>query len=257
MRALLIASPFLALALYGVASKAAGGDGLMHWTYTSDEASGGGSSGPQSTRNFAVGKFDAVALEGSDEVRVVPGAAMSVSATGPAADLDKLDIRVEGNALKIGRKKGNWSVGWRNSRGVVVTVTTPTLLGAAVNGSGDMTVDQVDTETFQAAVKGSGNLDLTSVKAKRVEFAVDGSGNLNASGTTDSAQIAVGGSGDFDANGFTATRAQIAVRGSGNASMSVSGDAAIAVSGSGDVDVQGTDRCTINKSGSGEANCRL
>jgi hypothetical protein len=35
MRALLIASPFLALALYGVASTAAGGDGLMHWTYSS------------------------------------------------------------------------------------------------------------------------------------------------------------------------------------------------------------------------------
>jgi Putative auto-transporter adhesin, head GIN domain len=257
MRALLIASPFLALALYGVASNAAGGDGLFSWTYSSDDAPGGGSGGPQSTRSFAVGKFDAVALEGSDDVRVVPGAAMSVSATGPAADLDKLDIRVEGNALKISRKNGSWSTGWRNSRGVVVTVTTPSLMGAAVNGSGDMTVDRVDTETFQAAVKGSGNLDLTSVKAKKIEFAVDGSGNLNASGIADSAQIGVGGSGDFDAKGLTAIRAQIAVRGSGNASMSVSGDAAIAVSGSGDVDVQGTDRCTINKSGSGEANCRL
>jgi Putative auto-transporter adhesin, head GIN domain len=257
MRALLIASPFLALALYGVASNAAGGDGLMHWSYSSDDASREGA-GPESTRSFAVGKFDAVALNGSDEVRVISGPVMSVSATGAVSDLDKLDIRVEGNALKIGRKSGSWSTGWRNrSRGIVVTVTTPTLLGAAVNGSGDMTVDRVDTETFQAAVKGSGNLDLNSVKAKKLEFAVDGSGNLNATGTADSAQIAVGGSGDFDAKGLTATRAQIAVRGSGNASMSVSGDAAIAVSGSGDVDVQGTDRCTINKSGSGEANCRL
>jgi Putative auto-transporter adhesin, head GIN domain len=248
MRALLIASPFLALALYGVASNAAGGDGLMHWSYSSDDTSHEGS-GPESTRSFAVGKFDAVALNGSDEVRVISGPVMSVSATGAVSDLDKLDIRVEGNALKTG---------WRNrGRGIVVTVTTPTLLGAAVNGSGDMTVDRVDTETFQAAVKGSGNLDLNSVKAKKLEFAVDGSGNLNATGTADSAQIAVGGSGDFDAKGLTATRAQIAVRGSGNASMSVSGDAAIAVSGSGDVDVQGTDRCTINKSGSGEANCRL
>lgn len=257
MRPLLIASPFLALALYGVASNAAGGDGLMHWSYSSDDSSREGS-GPESTRNFAVGKFDTVALNGSDEVRVIPGPAMSVSASGPASDLDKLDIRVDGTALKISRKPGSWSTGWRNrGRGVVVTVTTPTLLGAAVNGSGDMTVDRVDTEVFQAAVKGSGNLDLTSVKAKRLEFAVDGSGNLNATGTADSAQIAVGGSGDFDAKGLTATRAQIAVRGSGNASMSVSGDAAIAVSGSGNADIQGTDRCTINKSGSGEANCRL
>jgi hypothetical protein len=254
MRALLIASPFLALALYGVASNAAGGDGLLHWSYSSDDAPGGGS-GPEATRNFAVGKFDAVALDGSDEVRVVAGPAMSVSATGAASDLDKLDIRVEGNALKIGRKKSSWSMGWRN-RGVVVTVTTPSLFGVAVNGSGDMTVDRIDAETFQAAVKGSGNLNLSSVKAKTIAFAVDGSGNLNATGTADSAQIAVGGSGDFDARGLTATRAAIAVRGSGNASMTVSGDATIAVSGSGDVDVQGTDRCTINKAGSGEASCR-
>lgn len=257
MRALLIASPFLALALYGVASKAAGGDGLMHWSYSSDESESRESSGPESTRSFAVGPFDAVTLNGSDDVRVIPGSTLAVSATGPADELDKLDIRVDGNTLKISRKPGNWSIGWRNHRAIVVTVMTPGLKGAAVNGSGDMTVDRVDTDMFQAAVKGSGNLDLTTVKAKRLEFAVDGSGNLNASGTADSAQIAVGGSGNFDANGLTAMRAQIAVGGSGNASMSVSGDATIAVSGSGDVDVQGTDRCTIRKSGSGEANCRL
>lgn len=250
MRALIFAAPFLALAVWGVASKAMGGHHHLSFSSSDD-------SGPASTRRFATGPFEAVSLEGSDDVRIIYGPAAAVSATGSAKDLDRLDIRVEGNMLKIGRKPGDWEIGWHHggAKSPVVTVTAPLVKSVAIAGSGNMTIDRVDTDAFQAAIAGSGDMELTSVRAKSLDLAVRGSGNLNAHGTAEAAKIAVAGSGDIDAEGLTSTRASLSAAGSGNVSATVSGDAAIAVTGSGDVDVKGTDRCTITKSGSGEANC--
>ena len=98
MRTVLMILPFLALAACGTANS------------ESREA------GPSESRNFAVGAFNAVSLEGSDNVRIVPGGNVSVSATGSQRVLDALDIRVDGNTLKIDRKRssGGWS--WRRRR---------------------------------------------------------------------------------------------------------------------------------------------
>jgi Putative auto-transporter adhesin, head GIN domain len=255
MRALLIASPFLALALYGVASNAAGGDGLMHWSYTSDDASPEGS-GASSTRSFAVGPFNAVSLEGSDNVRVLRGATISVTATGPQAVLDRLNIRVERNTLKIDRKSGrsNWLRG--NYGSAMITVTMPAITAAGVAGSGDMTVDRADGDSFGAAVEGSGNLRVDAVAVKRAQLAAEGSGDLTISGTTADASMAAEGSGNINARGLVSQRATIAVEGSGGIGATVRERATIAVEGSGNVDVTGTDNCAIMKDGSGEARCR-
>ena len=238
MRALLIASPFLALAVWGVATNA------------SDRR------GSDSTRSFAVGAFEAVSLEGSDNVRVVRGSFAPVTATGKASALDELAIWVESKTLKIARKPARgWSMGWNNDDEVTITVTVPDVRAVAVVGSGNMTVDKVDRDAFSASVAGSGDLKIAALRARSVVFGVTGSGNLDAAGNAQDAQMNVRGSGDVDARGLSSTRATIAVAGSGNLGTTVTQSATIAVSGSGDVAVRGTDRCAITKSGSGEATC--
>jgi Putative auto-transporter adhesin, head GIN domain len=238
MRAFLIASPFLALAVWGVATNA-----------TDRLAS-------SEKRSFAVRAFDAVSLEGSDNVRVVRGPLAPVTATGKASALDKLAIRVEGNTLKIGRKPGRgWSMGWNSDGDVTVTVTVPDVRAVAVAGSGNMTVDRVDRDVFSASVAGSGDLKIAALRARSVVLGVTGSGKLDAAGSVQNAQMNVRGSGDVDAMGLASARATISVAGSGNLGTTVTESATIAVSGSGDVAVRGTDRCAITKSGSGEVTC--
>lgn len=237
MRNVLIALPLLALAACGAAN-----------SESRDR-------GPDGTRSFAVGPFDAVSLEGSDNARVVRGPALSVSATGPQRVLDLLNIRVERNTLKIDRKSGrtNWLRG--DYRGAMITVTMPMITAAGVAGSGDMTVDRADGESFGAAVEGSGNLKVTSITVKRAQLAAEGSGNLTIAGTANDAAMAAEGSGNIDARGLVTQQATIAVEGSGDISATVRQRATIAVEGSGNVDVTGTDNCSIVKEGSGEARC--
>jgi hypothetical protein len=211
--------------------------------------------GPDGTRSFALSGFESVSLEGSDNVRVVRGPAISVTATGPQAVLDLLNIRVENNTLKIDRKSGrtNWLRG--DYRGATITVTMPAISAAAVAGSGDMTVDRADGPAFVAAVEGSGNLRVAAIAVKRAALSAEGSGNLIISGAANDATMAAEGSGNIDARGLFSQRATIAVEGSGDINATVRERATIAVEGSGNVDVKGTDNCAIVKDGSGEARC--
>jgi Putative auto-transporter adhesin, head GIN domain len=237
MRNALITLPFLALAACGAAN------------------SESRDTGQNGTRSFAVGAFDAVSLEGSDNVRVVRGDTISVTATGPQAVLDLLNIRVERNTLKIDRKSGrsNWLRG--DYRGATITVTMPVITAAGVAGSGDMTVDRADGNAFAAAVEGSGNLKVASVTVKRAQLAAEGSGNLTIAGSTGELSMAAEGSGNIEARGLVSQRATVAVEGSGGINATVRERATIAVEGSGNVDVTGTDNCTIIKEGSGTARC--
>jgi Putative auto-transporter adhesin, head GIN domain len=210
---------------------------------------------PAGSRTFAVGAFDAVSLEGSDDVHVVHGPATSVVAEGSPATLDKLDIHLDGRTLKIARKRSSWGMSWSKDKGALVTVTVPSIIAAAVAGSGDMSIDRVDGDAFDASVAGSGGLRLAAIAVKRAKLSVTGSGDLMAVGTADDATLSTAGSGDIDAVRLASRRVTISAIGSGNVEAAASEGATISIAGSGDVNVRGTDKCSISKVGSGEARC--
>jgi Putative auto-transporter adhesin, head GIN domain len=214
-----------------------------------------GVSGPAGTRTYAVSAFDAVSLAGSDNVRVVRGPAASVSASGPAKELDRLDIRVDGSTLKIGRKRESWGMNWSGGPGVTVTVTTPGINRAAIGGSGDMTIDKVSGERFEGSIGGSGDLELADAQVTRAELSLAGSGNIRIAGRATNAEMSIAGSGDIAAERLASQTAEISVAGSGNVRAAATGKAKISLVGSGDVTVKGTKDCEVSKIGSGEARC--
>ena len=91
MRALWIASPFLALALWGVASRA-----------TSQ-------SGSDARKSFPVASFDAVSLDGSDDVRVVRGATASVTASGRFSTNSIFASWAPRSKSVVNRAAGRWA----------------------------------------------------------------------------------------------------------------------------------------------------
>jgi hypothetical protein len=211
--------------------------------------------GPAGTRSFAPGAFTAVSLEGADDVRVVTGAVAGVTATGPEAELAKLDIRVEGSTLKIGRKRESWGMNWSNSKSVTVTVTTPGITAAAIGGSGNMSVDKVRGDAFRGSIGGSGNLDLADVDVLRASLSVAGSGDARAVGKAAAIDVSLAGSGDIDATRLDSETADISIAGSGSVRAAARKSAKISLVGSGDVEVKGTTDCAVSKTGSGEAKC--
>lgn len=231
-------------------------------------------SGRTETRPVAVALFDKVELKGPDTVIVRVGASPGVSMVGDAAVLDTLEAVVEDGKLVVRRKGRGWNVSGPRDR-ATVTVTVPRLVAASVGGSGEMTVDRVDSELFEAAVGGSGDLRVDDVRAGKLEAAVGGSGDLkldriasdsvdmaiggsgsiDAAGRARSVRAAIAGSGDIMASRLEADTAAVSVAGSGNANVHARDTAKITVVGSGDAVVAGAARCETRKMGSGSVRC--
>lgn len=208
------------------------------------------------TRNFATGAFESVSLEGPDAVRVVRGSPASVVASGRTDVLDRLDIRVEGGALKIGRKRENgWRMDYRDDNGATIVVTTPLLRGASVAGSGNMDVDRGEAPEFAASVAGSGDLSIGTVTARQADLSLAGSGDLRIAGRAERVELSIAGSGNADASRLAGATASVSIAGSGNARVAARQSADVSIVGSGDVDIAGTRNCKVSKLGSGEVRC--
>ena len=207
------------------------------------------------TQNFPVGGFTKVSLGGSPDVVVTVGGAPSVRAEGDAERIGRLDIRVDGDELKIETKRGNMGM-WNHGNGrVTVYVTVPSLAAASIGGSGDMKIDKVQSGEFAAAIGGSGDMQIGQLQANGTNFSIAGSGGITAAGKAQSATMAVAGSGDLDLANLEVQSASVSVLGSGNAAVKATGSASVNVMGSGDVTITGGGKCETHKMGSGDVRC--
>jgi hypothetical protein len=85
------------------------------------------------------------------------------------------------------------------------------------------------------ALNGSGQLYLDDVKQDELTIAINGSGGVRGNGEVDSLNLAIAGSGDADLGALNAKRLRAVIAGSGNARVAPEDDADIAIVGSGDV----------------------
>jgi hypothetical protein len=235
-----------AMLLAGLAFTAACSAGAQSGEGGATVAGGGASS-----RNFQVGGFDRINLSGSPEVRVAVGGQVSVRADGDAADLERLEIAVVDNELRIGMRPGNWTM----HRGIVIHVTVPALQAASLNGSGDINIDRVQGPAFAATVGGSGDLDVRQLRVGNASFNLTGSGGIRAQGGAQRTNASLNGSGDLSLSGFETADATVALIGSGDIALRATGSAAVQLTGSGGVTIAGGARCTIAKTGSGDVSC--
>lgn len=208
--------------------------------------------GPMVTRQFPVsGAASGLDVRGSDDVHVMRGPRLAVSATGPKEVLDHLRIFVRDGTLIVSREPGEY----RSMRGAKVSVTMPSLAGVAIEGSSDVAVDRVDGARFAAALNGSGNLRVAALDVGNASVNLSGSGDVSAAGHAGSLALSTGGSGDIDLTDVTSDRATLSTHGSGNIAIGETRSATGATSGSGDITVAGHPSCTIAKSGSGDVRC--
>lgn len=125
----------------------------------------------QPSNDAALRDFTGVTLSSSDEVEIVQGPAFAIQVEGTEAAKEGLEIRRDGDMLKIGRKSGNfWGKGDDGAR---IRVTMPTIAAAALAGSGDISIDRTG-ENFAATLSGSGDMTIGQVRGDRAALTVTG-----------------------------------------------------------------------------------
>lgn len=211
--------------------------------------------GSGNARSYAARDFTKVELRGSDDIEVSTGGDFSIRAEGDAETLDKLEIRIDGDRLIVGRKnQSGWNWGSDDSGDVRVMVSMPAIRSGMLAGSGDLTINRTSGD-FDGDLAGSGDLTIGILQGGRSKFSLAGSGTIAASGQVDRFDLSIAGSGDFNAPGLTANAASISIAGSGDTRALVNGDASVSILGSGDVDLGPQARCKASQMGSGEVRC--
>jgi hypothetical protein len=246
----------LALGMTVTACNGADHDGGSNRQQDKSESGAPVSAGPITTQSYALTGFTGVEVAGPDDVTIRQGDRFSITAKGPQAVLERLEIKLDGSQLSIGRKRGTFSFSSHDDDDVEIAITMPALNALRLTGSGSIDADAVGGDAVEAVVTGSGDLKVAKLTGKSAEIAVSGSGDIEVGGgTIGSGELSVTGSGDIDAGGLAATTLDVSVTGSGNVDAQATGKANIKILGSGDVKLTGGASCSTRQMGSGTATC--
>lgn len=242
----------LTLTLIVTGCSGAGNDGKRQ---DGNQAAGAADAGPVTTQNYSLTGFTGVEVAGPDDVTIRQGDAFSISAKGPKAILDRLEIKLDGTTLVIGRKREGFSFSSHDDD-VDIAITMPKLDGVRLTGSGSIDADTIDGDAVKAVLTGSGDLKVGKLTGKSAKLTLSGSGDIEVgSGTIGSGDVSITGSGDIDAEGLVADTLDISIAGSGSVDAQATGSADISILGSGDVKLRGGATCKTSQIGSGTATC--
>ncbi len=204
---------------------------------------------------YQVAAFDEISSVGPQEVIIQLGERATVRSEGSTAALAAFEVVVEDGELVIRPKSGRDQFDRDALEGVTFVITVPRLIGVALAGSGNMSIDRIENGEFTGTIAGSGDLSIGHMAVDQSTFAIGGSGAIRAQGSSRRTMVEIGGSGEIDGNGLTSETASVEIAGSGDVALNVSRSAEISIVGSGDVEISGGARCEINKVGGGEVRC--
>ena len=191
--------------------------------------------GPHTVQTRTVGTFDRIDLRGSTDVLITHGPSATLAVAGGRNRVRDVITRVQSGTLVVQERNSDATL-HLGGDGPTVTVSTPSLVGARLDGSGDLAVN--------------------GLAGGALQIRVDGSGDVDAHGRLDALDAAVDGSGDLDLGGVVAQTANVNLSGSGDADVHAVRTLSAVVSGSGDVSYAGDPRVTRNVSGSGDVSRR-
>lgn len=218
------------------------------------------------TRTYDFESFNDIAFSLPGNLFITEDTAFSITATGPADLLDRIDITLTGAELSLSSQKCIAS-----GEGLEFHIQLPRLEQITQSGSGNVfglnTFHSSSVEIGNSGsgfldmgfsvndarivLTGSGNMDI-SLNANSLQADLQGSGDLTLKGSVLSQLISVPGSGSLFAYGIPCSTMEITVTGSGDSQVLVSSQLSATLSGSGDVYYKGNPIIISNITGSGQ-----
>ena len=151
-----------------------------------------------------VSNFTKLSFRTAGKLYLKQGNTNSVELVGDPEVLDKIETKVEGGKLSIGKENSdswfNWR-DWSDDDKITAYVTMKDIEGIYVSGSGDLVAEtKLTGGDMELKVSGSGNL-TAEIDAEDVDANVSGSGDLSLNGKMKSMDSGISGSGKIVFNG--------------------------------------------------------
>ena len=213
------------------------------------------------SRDLAFGSFDRLRVSGPFEVRVTTGASPRGHVEGDPRALERLEVDVEGGTLTLRMGNGGWGEraatadGQRALAPPVITLSTPALVAASVQGGGQVTVGRMAGDRIDLAVNGGGALSVADAATQQLTATLIGNGRMTLAGKAQRARLTATGAGTIDAAALAADDLLVLHDGTGEVGAAARYTAQVTSSGLGRVSVAGRPKCTIRGAMIGPISC--
>jgi hypothetical protein len=201
------------------------------------------------TEERQVGDFSAVHIESGIHATVEVGPRRPIRIEADDAVLPLVEVRVEGDELRIGFKP---NARWTGERPVRVSIQTPQLRGASASGGSE--VRATFTRGNDAEVQASGGSVIKARGIDAARLSVQGSGGavLEIVGVADALDLQL--SGGSQLHGRDLSVKDLSVQASGGSEVELRADGRVRgnLSGGSQVHVKGRATAKVNTSGGSE-----
>ncbi|NUS99958.1 MAG: hypothetical protein HOP96_03175 [Sphingomonas sp.] len=203
-------------------------------------------------RTLSVTTFDRVRVDGPYRVKVATGVSPFAKVSGSPAAIDGVSVDQQGRTLIIRNNPSAWGANdSSHGRGPVeISVGTPDLSAAWVNGSGSLAVDKIKGLSFDLTVQGTGSAAVANAKVDQMKIAISGVGTVSIAGSAPKLTALVRGTSALDASELAVKDATIGAQGPAQVRLNASNSAKIDASGVASVQVEGGGACTVKTEGS-------
>lgn len=206
---------------------------------------------PTTQRNYSVTSFDRIRVDGPYEVRLKTNVAPFARASGTAAAIDGVSIKVEGRTLIIRPSTGGWGGYPGENRGpVTIELGTHDLGVAWLNGAGALVIDKVKGLGFDLSIQGAGSARIESADVDQLKLGMSGSGSTRIAGRAANMTATIRGTSSLDAEGLSVKDAVIGAEGPAIVRATVTNAAKVDAVGLAAVTLAGGPACTVNAKGS-------
>lgn len=207
-----------------------------------------GSPADGAERSVSVGSFDRLRVSGEFNVRVTTGGSPRATLSGSQAELERVDVRVQGTTLSLSRRSGR-------GEPIVVTLSVPALQSATVLGPGRVTIAGLRASRAALAVTGPGSIAVTGAQAEELAATVVGEGQVALAGRAGHLRLMTNGSGSIDADALDADDVLVRLDGIGETRARARYLANVSSTGAGKVRIAGKPKCTVRAAADSAATC--
>ena len=207
-------------------------------------------------RNYSISSFERIRVDGAFDVTLTTGKSPAARATGDERALDAVVLAVEGQTLIVRARPllvGEAAPAAKIA--LVITLTTPVLRSANVNGGGRLTIMRMIGQRIDVSVNGAGAMNVQGLGADQLVATVIGSGTMTLAGRSGRARFQLSGPGTVDAAALVANDVIARSEGNGALRLNARYTADLTSTGLGAITVIGKPACKNHSTGGGPIIC--
>ena len=200
-----------------------------------------------------VSNFHAIEVEYPAQVLVQQGSQEALKIEAEDNLLPNLKTQVRNGRLEIFYRRENGKH-VNPTKAVKITIVVKDLSDVNFTSAGELTIEELETDSLDVSLSGAGNLKLDNVQVRGLSISLSGAGSMTASGTTRDLDVNISGFGDFEGAELHGQVARVNISGAGSATVWVDEDLTAGISGAGSISYYGSASVTKQISGVGGVN---